>query len=269
MSNSPYSIKTFPPPTQSSTTLELETWLNNHLEMIKVNEIPKEIENKLDIEGSNVLENILEEFKHDLREIIEKYGIGQHETSSSFLKEHFSEDIENTENYSSIKIELTVKLFYRVLVELLKNEEKQQEFRSESKSQVSTILKNENFYRALLSCCLETILFVHNTTALDYEEVLDLCKVSAFDSWKLMKNFIEFDPKIPTPLRIYFKSLESRVISYLGWVDTSPILGLIKQYFHVCEEDMHPAIMMFCRKVLSHAALRILDLSNLLGISDQ
>lgn len=83
-----------------------------------------------------------------------------------------------------------------------------------------------------------------------------------------MKNFTEFDPKIPTPLRIYFKSLELRVISYLAWTDMSPILGLIKQHFGVKEEDMHPAILMFCRRVLSHAALRISDLSNLLGISE-
>ena len=52
-----------------------------------------------------------------------------------------------------------------------------------------------------MACCLETILFVNNITALEFDEVLITCEVSAFDTWKLIKMFTEFDPKLPTALR--------------------------------------------------------------------
>ena len=193
----------------------------------------------------------------------EKLGIGKIQPSS-FLKNYLQ--IPSTE--SKINCENILKLFQKVLLELLRNEEKQQELRSDSKEQMSNVLKNETFYRALLVCCIETMLYVNNITALEFSEVLELCKVSAFDTWKLMKNFLEFDPRIPTTLRQHFKGLEARVISNMAWADNSPIAAHIRVHLSNKKDLNHPAILMFCRRVLAYAALRIFDLSNLLSIPE-
>lgn len=178
VSNSPYSIKTFPPPTPLSTYIELETWLNSHIENSSLTSIPLEIKHKLDTCAQHILLDLLEEFKQELNETLEKYGIGSIQ-QSNFIKQNFKSEEENPSK--TFKVDNTVKLFYKVLVELLKNDERQQELR-ESKDNITYVLKNESFYRSLLSCCLETILFVNSETALEFEEVLEICKVSAFDS---------------------------------------------------------------------------------------
>ena len=264
VSNSPYSIKTFPPPTPMTTAMEMDSWLNSQTDSQPM-ELPELVMEKLPASELEMVKRIIVEFKKEFEVLFEKYEIGKVQTSS-FLRENFNiESIKQNEINS--KVELTFKLFYKVLSGLISNEEKQQELRSEARD-LSIVLKNENFYKAILACCLETLLFIHNITALEFEEVLDLCKVTAFDAWKLMKNFIDFDPKIPTPLRQYFKNLELRVITSLAWNDSSPIPHLIKQHLSNNEDISHPALLMFCRRVLSHSAIRIMELSQMLGLDE-
>ena len=83
-----------------------------------------------------------------------------------------------------------------------------------------------------------------------------------------MKNFLEFDQRLPTSLRQHFKGLEARVISSMAWTETSPIAGHIRMHLGSKKDLNHPAILMFCRRVLGYAALRIFDLSNLLNLSE-
>lgn len=263
ISNSPYSIKTFPPSSRMLTSLELETWLSSHTESIS-SSIPNEIIEKLDNFAYEFLKNLLDEFSTVISNAFDSLGIGKIQPTL-FLKSC----LQIPTGESKISSENILKLFQKVLLELLHNEEKQQELRSDSKEQMSNVLKNETFYRALLVCCIETTLFVNNITALEFSEVLEICKVSSFDTWKLMKNYLEFDSLIPTALRQHFKALESRVISNMAWADSSPVAAHIRMHLSSKKDLNHPAILMFCRRVLAYSALRIFDLSNLLSISEE
>lgn len=117
-----------------------------------------------------------------------------------------------------------------------------------------------------MACCLETVLFINTITALEFEEVLELCEVSAFDAWKMIKNFIEFDPKLPIGLWKYLRKLENRVICYMAWADESSIPRLFRQHLFTNTEITHPALLMFCKRVLSYCESRIYDLANLLNL---
>ena len=176
ITNSPYSIKTFPPCSRMTTSLELETWLNTHLDSVS-STIPSEISEKLDSAGSHFLTELLIEFRSIIFEAFGNF-ISQKTQPSKHSKS--SLQIQSFENKPSS--DQVLRLFHKVLLELLRNEEKQQELRSDSKEQMSNVLTNETFYRALLVCCIETILYVNNITAFEFSEVLEKCKVSAFDS---------------------------------------------------------------------------------------
>lgn len=260
VSNSPYSLKTFPPCSRMITSLELETWLNGHIDSASQN-VPQEVIDKLDSPGVDFLKNLVGEFRNLLNSALSNIMRNQTPgTMRNYLQIPSHDNKTNPDN--------VMKLFFKVLLELLKNEEKQQELRSDSKEQMSNVLKNETFYRALLVCCVETILYANNITALEFPEVLEACGVSAFDTWKLMKNFLEFDSRIPTTLRQHFKSLEARVISSMAWTENSPIAAHIRLHLGSKKDLNHPAILMFCRRVLAYSALRIYDLSNLLNLPE-
>jgi Retinoblastoma-associated protein B domain/Retinoblastoma-associated protein A domain/Domain of unknown function (DUF3452) len=260
ITNSPYSIKTFPPSSRTITTMELETWLSGHIEASPVS-VPNEVTEKLDTTGTEFLKALVVEFTSIVALAFSSVGLSKpSKPAKTYLQIPASESKTNPDN--------VLRLFYKILLELLKNEEKQQELRSDSKEQMSNVLKNEVFYRALLVCCIETVLYVNNITVLEFCEVLERCKVSAFDTWKLMKNFLEFDTRLPTSLRQHFKGLEARVISNMAWAETSPVPAHIRMHLGSKKDLNHPAILMFCRRVLAYAALRIHDLSNLLNLAE-
>jgi hypothetical protein len=257
VSNSPYSIKTFPPCSRMITSYELENWINSHIEGISC-EVPEEILEKMDTSSSSGFLSIIKQFKDLIKNSLN--NIQKFQSSS---KPYLSIPS------NKLTPDSLLRFFFKVLTELLKNEEKQQELRSETKDQLINVLKNETFYRALLVCCIETVLYVNNITALEFSEVLDICSVSAFDTWKLMKNFLEFDSRIPSSLRQHFKSLEAKVISSMAWTENSPIAGHIRAHLSSKKDLTHPAILMFCRRVLAYCALRIYDLGNMLNISEE
>ncbi|CAG9320736.1 unnamed protein product [Blepharisma stoltei] len=265
--NSPRGSLLYPLSTPMTSAIELETWLNSHTDELN-SELPHEIKSKLGTETSNMVKNLLEEFKINLEDLLERYGLGRSDTSA-FIARHFNESTKAERKQTNLRVEMTLKLFYKALGELMKIEERQLELRSESRDNYTNVLRNESFYRALLSCCLQTILFVYNTLTVDFEEVLALCKITAFDFWKLMKNFIDFDPKIPTSIRHYFKVLEMKIISFHAWRENSPIHGLIKQHLDSKESTNHPAVLIFYRRFLVYCVNRVVDLSNLFGLQDQ
>ena len=258
VSNSPYSIKTFPPCSRMITSYELENWITSHIDSVS-SEIPEEVLEKMDSAAGSYFIDIVEDFK----ELIKTSFSSITKIQPGFSKP--SLQIPPTK----VTSEYVLKFFFKVLLELLKNEERQQEIRLENKEQIHNVLKNEVFYRALLVCCIETILYVNNITALEFSEVLEACAVSAFDTWKLMKNYLEFDSRIPTALRQHFKSLEAKVVSSMAWGENSPISGHIRLHLSNKKDLSHPAILMFCRRVLAYCALRIFDLGNMLNITEE
>jgi len=75
---------------------------------------------------------------------------------------------------------------------------------------------NEKFYRALLALCLQAILFI-NSEATDFEEIIQGCEITPFEAWKLMENFLNFDPRLPVALRQKFKEIDMKFIAFIGW----------------------------------------------------
>lgn len=253
--------------TPMTSAIELESWLSSHIEDLDSN-IPLEIKHKLGIEATKIVKNLVADFTTNLVELLDKYGLERVDTSS-FIAKNFKEEVHQKSVQSNIRVEMTLKLFYKSLGELMRHEERQLELRSENKDHLTNVLKNENFYRSLLACCLQTILVVYNTLTVDLEEILALCKINAFDLWKLMKNFIEFDPRLPSSVKHYFRILELKIISFYGWKEGSPIIDQLKQHIDSREGTNHPAVLMYYRRFLTYCANRVNDISNILCLQDQ
>jgi hypothetical protein len=63
------------------------------------------------------------------------------------------------------------------------------------------VLENDSFHRALIACCIESVFFIHNISVIEFSSVLSMCRIDAFEFWKLINSFAQFDPKMPVPLK--------------------------------------------------------------------
>ena len=118
-----------------------------------------------------------------------------------------------------------INLYFKVLEELLVKEESKTK-----RSQFQEILKNENFHKALIACSIETVFFVNNYSDLTFPKLLELCKLQAFEFWRMIASFIKFDSRIPSPIQRHFYSLEVKILMYFAWQKDSIIHQLVNKF---------------------------------------
>jgi len=119
-----------------------------------------------------------------------------------------------------------VNLYFTVLEKVLEKEEKRGKT-----FQITDIIKNDDFHRALIACSIETVFFVNNFTDITFTELLELCGVQAFEFWKIIASFVKFDAKLPQPLIRHFYSLEVKIIMNLAWKQGSVVQQIITQSY--------------------------------------
>jgi hypothetical protein len=67
--------------------------------------------------------------------------------------------------------------------------------------------------------------------ALMFEQILELCEVSAFEFWKLVRPFLKFDVSMPGPLRMHFQQIEVKILTSLAWQKNSHLHLFITSLF--------------------------------------
>jgi hypothetical protein len=117
-------------------------------------------------------------------------------------------------------------MYSRIAEELLCVEEKKA---TAGVAELLPIVQNTKFHKAVIATATEVVLFVHNSMALRFEQILELCELSAFDFWKLIRPFLKFDPVMPSPLRMHFQEIEVKILTWLAWQRNSPIHLLLSQ----------------------------------------
>jgi len=161
-------------------------------------------------------------------------------------------------------------MYFRIVEELVISEEK-----ASKTGDVTNILQSVDFHKGVLVAAAETTLFVHNSTVLMFDEILDLVEISAFDFWKLLPSFLRFDPFMPNPLIMHFNEIENKILDILAWEKKSPIHALIaglmtkedsKKNIENDTVSLKYAHERFFKKVLQVSAAHIEEIVNNLGL---
>lgn len=265
-----------PPSTPMTMAMEMNNWLIEITDAFgTVSAVLLDISSRC---IPNPLEDLLlraENFKGALTDFFKQNGITDVTgRNAEFLNQNFGThlDASSSSTKSNSKATLTIKLYWCVLDHLLTNEDKKQ-----PRSDYLPLLSNDSFHRALLACCLETILFIHNITSISFETVLYLSKVTAFEFWKIINNFLQFSATLPGMIRKHFKEIEVTILSSLGWENESPVHLVVKQIVQepsndeVSEGFKNPnshSYDLFFKKVLSYVAHKITEIGDWIGISD-
>ena len=185
-------------------------------------------------------------------------------TRSDTLKTDFIQFIANKrQNFSASKSE-DIQIFYYISLEnLLKIE------RNKGGS-LSSILQNDKFHRALFACCTETILYIININCVSFEEILILHNITAFDFWKNINSFIQYDIRMPLQVKKHFKDIEERILTCDGWEINSPVsqaIGRISSENFIGELS-HPSFGQFFKRVLAYSANRITELCSKVSLNE-
>lgn len=256
--------------TPMSLALEINRWLIDLTDDVSLDEFSEGLLHYFSLSNSDVGPSVsarLRHMKETLTNLFEDCNIKTVTNDITFIEMHFQSApvLPSATPVENEKLQSVLKLYLRSLEGMLQHEETKQD-----KVNFNAILQNSSFHQALYACCLETTFFVHNITALTFEEILKACEISAFEFWKLINTFSQFDPRMPLRLKRHFKDLEVKILSLLGWEQNSPIhLYLRKVEEGSSTSDLNlKSYDMFFRRVLSQAAHRILELSEHLGFAD-
>ncbi|CAI5998433.1 unnamed protein product [Closterium sp. NIES-65] len=158
----------------------------------------------------------------------------------------------------------TVKLYYRVLLRMCTSES----LRINSQN-LTPLLDNDRFHRALLACSAELVLASHKATAHAFPAVLAPAGVSAFDMDKVMEGFVRYEEGLPGELKRHLNACDERILESLAWEKGSslPFQRASAAAAPPGESRSEMLFNQFCQKVLKLAVVRVRSLCERLRLT--
>jgi len=248
------------PLTPMTQAMELNNWLANateNIDAIALNEALIDFCRMCESDPEPMIVAALEKWNASLEKLFIKKRIG-------LLTDPQTETFQ-----ANPKVSLVLKLYLHLLELMLQNES-----RKNASANFSLILHNQSFHSSLLASSLETVLYLHNICVVSFEEVLSVCRVTAFDFWKIITTYCNVDSRMPMQVKAHFRTIEIRIISTLGWTSTSPVLRAIKGFkTHQTvsapkADSLHMTYDLFFRRVLSFTAYRVFSVTEELRLTE-
>ncbi|XP_042287607.1 retinoblastoma-associated protein isoform X2 [Thunnus maccoyii] len=133
---------------------------------------------------------------------------------------------------------LGVRLYYQVMEEMLKMEEKRLSVQNFSK-----LLNDSTFHTSLLACALEVVMATYGEssyknhgggvdsaeTDLCFPWILDVFNLAAFDFYKVIESFIKADHSMSKDIVKHLETCENLIMERIAWRTGSPLFELLKQ----------------------------------------
>ncbi len=209
---SPYTVSKLPVATPITRAMEMNNWLQDHVGKVAV------LENGLTSTINNLLPNCSPEVRNGglIMGVLEA---ATKKISAALEKETAEMGQPQRMHIKGREIRC---MYFRIVDELLSLEEKKVGLLP-----AAQVLSNPEFHKATIAAATEVVLFVHNSMAVRFEQILELCEVQAFEFWKLVRPFLKFDPVMPGPLRMHFQQIEIKILTSLGWQRNSSIHRLL------------------------------------------
>uniref|UniRef100_A0A665WQ59 Retinoblastoma 1 n=1 Tax=Echeneis naucrates TaxID=173247 RepID=A0A665WQ59_ECHNA len=136
---------------------------------------------------------------------------------------------------------LGVRLYYKVMEEMLKSEEKRLSVQNFSK-----LLNDSTFHTSLMACALEVVMATYGESSFKtggynpggddpaeadvcFPWILDVFRLSAFDFYKVIESFIKAEPTLSKDIVKHLETCENLIMERIAWRTGSPLFELLKQ----------------------------------------
>eukprot|EP01017_Pseudomicrothorax_dubius_P029162 TRINITY_DN3515_c0_g1_i2.p1 TRINITY_DN3515_c0_g1~~TRINITY_DN3515_c0_g1_i2.p1 ORF type:complete len:524 (+),score=97.74 TRINITY_DN3515_c0_g1_i2:81-1652(+) len=91
------------------------------------------------------------------------------------------------------------------------------------------------FHRSLIACCAETICVIRTIKGRhNFQELLKALSLDPFDFWRIISNFVKFDPTMSQALTQHFRTVENTILGKLAWQESSQLLAGILRTIESC-----------------------------------
>ena len=167
---SPYAVKTFPS-TPITKGMELNNWLFDN------------VNKKITLSATG--------FTATLNKFLSYCGENISDQIKTFLETNLNKVSEALPKATANLLKEIKHLYFRILDELLLTEE-----RKVQSSDFSNILENFTFHKSILVASIETVLLVHYIVQLNFDQILQIVQISAFDFWKIINSYLKFEPQV-------------------------------------------------------------------------
>lgn len=211
-----------PPATPVSRALEMYNWLSDKVKLKKnPSGLTPGMENYLSVFENKFKDDILNR-SNNLVEKVLNYEKENAAKANNPLNEKKVKDKHNQ----------MVSLYLKVLEELLSQEEKKTR-----NPNYFELLSNEVFHKALIACSIETVFFVNNSSNVNFNVLLELCEIQAFEFWRIIGSFAKFDPQIPFPIKKHLHTIELKIIMCLAWKKGSVVQKIVRKFIDESQNE--------------------------------
>lgn len=246
-----------PPPTPMTMVMELNNWF---LDLIDLNQKDSDLKGLITDHAISVIRIKVGDLLKGTEKVFTLREIGTKSVQGlKFISEHFEATPLPVIQEKNTRIEELHSFIFIVLARILKKE-------AEKDNNAEQLALNEDFLRGIFAICLEALLFTHSVISINFEEVIDMSGSNYFDFWKVINSFFQFDSSIPHSLRRHFREIEVKILSCLAWTEDSKVNLYLKDMVNQGEDKSDTSL--FLKRLLSHSANRILELTNALNLSE-
>lgn len=256
---SPY----IPPPTPMSMAMELDSWFSDFFDFKKEQ---NELQNLLNEHTYRVFAIRCQNLIYETKSIFTQREIGTNSAQGlKFVSENFEGKVlDDSQNFNT-RLDQLETFFLIVIGRIVKKEQ-------EKENCIEKLMMNEEFVRGIFACCLENLLFTKNILSINFEEVLAISGTTCFEFWKAINPFFSFDSNIPQSVRRHFREIEVKILSCLAWKEGSKVNLYIRDMKGLTGEQEEKSdnsdTSLFFKRLLSHCANRILELTNALSLNE-
>jgi hypothetical protein len=196
---SPYTVNKLPTATPITRAMEMNNWLQDHIFKCTITEtgLTSYLSSLMSSSDSKALLQLLERLLSKL-----SVALGNESTQIK------SNDIKA--------------FYFRIMESVIGMEEK-----TLSKVDMMKMLGSNELHKAAIAAATEVVLFINNSMAIRFEQILELCEMDAFEFWKLIAIFLKFDPMMPSPLKSHFHQIETKILTFLAWQKNSTMHRLL------------------------------------------
>lgn len=103
-----------------------------------------------------------------------------------------------------------------------------EEFSKNGMFYLTTLILEKSFLAAVSGFSIEIEAFIRDDPNCNFDRILKVCQLTAFDVWKVLISFARLNIDMPQMLKVHLCYLEMESFFELFWAEKSPLIELIR-----------------------------------------
>ncbi|KAK2166785.1 hypothetical protein LSH36_35g04056 [Paralvinella palmiformis] len=140
-----------------------------------------------------------------------------------------NDDVPPAMDFAKKRLQLAESLYYKVLENVMRNERKRLQAKEPKNCDLSSVMNQDIFHKALIACCMEIVLYSYNSQRV-FPWVIDIFKVQGFYFYKVIELVIRAEEGLSRDVVKHLSYIEESVLESQAWKTDSPLWDVIESW---------------------------------------